>query len=422
MQEDESSKVASLGGRLEEKSRKAREGNGVSSVERNLQDQLLVSMSHSCKHCQQVFRSRQALYGHMRIHSVGERSVAKKVRAFRLVFDGQRAVCDICRKEFQSMKSLYGHMRTHPEREWRGMRPPASSAAKPKFSCSSTVVSDQIDGSDTTIMGPALEPAVVDLSKSLSGWPMTGKRGRGAAITSSSGLGQQDLGSKFISSSLSKAKIEPFSQLNLSGTCFARGRMMEPYAALDKGNADQTSGKEFKSYQEDKGKKMRKKRRLNELDAAENHDKQVDGDPAGTRKSYRCSVCNRSFSSYQALGGHKTSHSKVKSIPSQSVQPQDRRPNANPSSQHDTDHIDSSKWHKCEICKRKFQIGQGMGGHDRFHWTGPAPVSRVPMTSPLEASKMQQRKPLNIDLNELPPAEEEEEVLLGEDLSIHSSV
>ncbi|KAI3921734.1 hypothetical protein MKX01_005423 [Papaver californicum] len=34
--------------------------------------------------------------------------------------------CRVCGKTFPSRKSLFGHMRCHPEREWRGIEPPAS--------------------------------------------------------------------------------------------------------------------------------------------------------------------------------------------------------------------------------------------------------------------------------------------------------
>ncbi|KAK8561321.1 hypothetical protein V6N12_048395 [Hibiscus sabdariffa] len=68
---------------------------------------------------------------------------------------------------------------------------------------------------------------------------------------------------------------------------------------------------------------------------------------------YRCSVCNKGFPSYQALGGHKASHRKPSSTDG-----------GDPSSGAARG---SGKAHECGICHKTFPTGQALGGHKRRH-------------------------------------------------------
>lgn len=95
---------------------------------------------------------------------------------------------------------------------------------------------------------------------------------------------------------------------------------------------------------------------------------------------YKCSVCGKSFSSPQALGGHKASHRK----PSQS----DNEPAVSGSGS--TGAVVSAttgtatgtgRVHKCMICFKEFPTGQALGGHKRRHYDGGAAVSEVASTS-----------------------------------------
>ncbi|XVF05563.1 hypothetical protein REPUB_Repub05bG0183000 [Reevesia pubescens] len=66
-------------------------------------------------------------------------------------------------------------------------------------------------------------------------------------------------------------------------------------------------------------------------------------------------TCNKRFSSFQALGGHRASHKKPRLtggsdlIPDIPVSP--KKP----------------KTHECSICGLEFAIGQALGGHMRRH-------------------------------------------------------
>ncbi|XP_074294947.1 uncharacterized protein LOC141622797 [Silene latifolia] len=85
-------------------------------------------------------------------------------------------------------------------------------------------------------------------------------------------------------------------------------------------------------------------------------------------RSYPCKTCGKKFHSFQALGGHRASHKKLKV-------------------DNNTTDVASTvaakpKTHACTICGVEFPIGQALGGHMRRHravvsTAGSANVSTV---------------------------------------------
>ncbi|KAK3442174.1 hypothetical protein EUGRSUZ_B02397 [Eucalyptus grandis] len=72
---------------------------------------------------------------------------------------------------------------------------------------------------------------------------------------------------------------------------------------------------------------------------------------------FACKTCNREFSSFQALGGHRASHKKPKLISGDLLH-----------LGHSVDSsLDKPKMHKCSICGLEFPLGQALGGHMRRH-------------------------------------------------------
>ncbi|KAJ0010304.1 hypothetical protein Pint_33812 [Pistacia integerrima] len=89
-------------------------------------------------------------------------------------------------------------------------------------------------------------------------------------------------------------------------------------------------------------------------------------EPPSLKLSYKCTVCNKAFPSYQALGGHKASHRKNStetSISSTST----AAAAAAVSSEVNTG---SGRTHECSICHKTFTSGQALGGHKRCHYEG----------------------------------------------------
>ncbi|KAI5563756.1 hypothetical protein BDE02_14G012400 [Populus trichocarpa] len=85
------------------------------------------------------------------------------------------------------------------------------------------------------------------------------------------------------------------------------------------------------------------------------------------KNSYKCSVCNKEFPSYQALGGHKASHRKL------AGGGEDQTTSSTTTSAitaTKTVSNGSGKTHECSICHKTFPTGQALGGHKRCHYEG----------------------------------------------------
>lgn len=87
--------------------------------------------------------------------------------------------------------------------------------------------------------------------------------------------------------------------------------------------------------------------------------------------SYKCSVCDKAFSSYQALGGHKASHRKNSSQTQSSGGDEKSTSSAVTIASHGRGGGGGSvKPHVCTICNKSFATGQALGGHKRCHYEG----------------------------------------------------
>ncbi|CAN1282998.1 Zinc finger protein ZAT12 [Linum perenne] len=70
----------------------------------------------------------------------------------------------------------------------------------------------------------------------------------------------------------------------------------------------------------------------------------------GGGRMFACKTCDKKFTSFQALGGHRASHRKE-----QQQQPVVVTP------------VKQPKTHECAICGVEFAMGQALGGHMRRH-------------------------------------------------------
>ncbi|KAF8021972.1 hypothetical protein BT93_G2186 [Corymbia citriodora subsp. variegata] len=134
---------------------------------------------------------------------------------------------------------------------------------------------------------------------------------------------------------------------------------------------------------------------------------------------FECKTCNRQFSSFQALGGHRASHKKPRLAPGdESAQ-----------SQGSSSSPPKPKTHECSICGLEFAIGQALGGHMRRHRSAmsegaartmtppagaapPPPLAQIQVASPAQVpvvKKSNSRRVLWLDLN-LTPMENESDL------------
>ncbi|XP_031130001.1 zinc finger protein ZAT6-like [Ipomoea triloba] len=132
---------------------------------------------------------------------------------------------------------------------------------------------------------------------------------------------------------------------------------------------------------------------------------------------YKCSVCNKCFHSYQALGGHKASHRKLNSATAS-----DDNNNPSPSNSaaggggasHSSVLNPTGRAHECNICHKSFPTGQALGGHKRRHYEGNLGGSAAnrdggsaPSGSAVTSSEggVSSHAPRPFDLNLLPSTE-----------------
>nr|AZL19536.1 transcription factor ZAT3 [Diospyros kaki] len=102
---------------------------------------------------------------------------------------------------------------------------------------------------------------------------------------------------------------------------------------------------------------------------------------------YKCSVCDKAFASYQALGGHKASHRKLAGSDDQST------------TTASTGAITAvtGRTHECSICHKCFPSGQALGGHKRRHYEGGVGGASGGATSSEGAGSTNSHR--NFDLN-----------------------
>ncbi|XP_076915419.1 zinc finger protein ZAT9-like [Bidens hawaiensis] len=156
-----------------------------------------------------------------------------------------------------------------------------------------------------------------------------------------------------------------------------------------------------------------------------------------SKRSFECATCNKSFHSYQALGGHKASHKKLKGcldsktddtdmIKGEPVLDHDHMVNGCCEKTFDNHQPSSSfnlgeslkntmavRAHECSICFRIFSSGQALGGHKRSHLIAEAKLNQQNPNLVKKFDGPVHEIRGSFDLNMLPDEEEQETVMMN---------
>ncbi|CAI9088108.1 OLC1v1022353C1 [Oldenlandia corymbosa var. corymbosa] len=168
-------------------------------------------------------------------------------------------------------------------------------------------------------------------------------------------------------------------------------------------------------------------------------------------EKFRCTTCDKCFSTHQALGGHRSGHNKSRMLIENALdhyestaaagehEDDDHEDDENPTMEGikklsgDGQHEESAgsnrskskgpvvaeesggdgseqDHHLCEICNKQFPSGQALGGHKRCHWSNNN-AARIQVASPAgfegpAVSHTDHAKAVGFDLNEEPPMED----------------
>ncbi|XP_076953577.1 zinc finger protein ZAT1-like [Bidens hawaiensis] len=322
-----------------------------------MDEDLDVELRFVCKLCDKRFPSGKSLGGHMRSHVItataanstelydngknsssnlyGLRENPKKSwrasSSSTLTFPNER-ICNQCGKKFQSLKALCGHMAFHSDKDRRLKDYDHSWTSEnldheDKLNVDSDSGTEEIEHQD---------PVFVTRSKSRR--------------------------YNFGSSSVSEIDEYELEQVAMCLMMLSKDSSnwvgVNSVLESNSGNCkDGIKGFNYKdlSYEEKQEIRRNLFREFGYDNSLKKRIRDDDDDGSCKKNKYECLNCNKTFSSFQGLGGHKPCHKKNNAFKQKAKLKKKIRPKKN-------------KRHECPICYRMFESGQALGGHKRSHF------------------------------------------------------
>ncbi|XP_072973838.1 zinc finger protein ZAT2-like [Typha angustifolia] len=306
--------------------------------------------------------------------------------------------CVECGKTFLLPKALYGHMRCHPDKGYRGVNPPPELMKKIQRCADPAAQQRAMPAPRRQRATPKRDQLIVSV-KSCSESSVDNST-REAIIAATIIL---DICRGSCVSPVADQEVDTLPRRRRTRAIDNEEDTIEEevmdvsYSENIRSSAEDVERSSHQSSL-DKNEKRKKIRVLRSV---------CEESPQMGGKRYQCRKCNRSFSTHHALGGHRASHNKYKNT-AEEVIVVDEAEQAGPS--HDDEFVDHfskgpAAEHRCRICNLTFPSGQALGGHMRKHWIGPENLAAPSPAASPESSTKPDNVFRDFNLNEPPKPE-----------------
>ncbi|GAB4845416.1 hypothetical protein Ancab_038823 [Ancistrocladus abbreviatus] len=409
----------------------------------------------SCKDCGKVFLSTKALFGHMKSHSEKER-ISNSANNSLADHDSWASVMD-SQSDNEESETQPDRLRRSSRRKPRYMGTATATTTSSSLSFANNHTSNNASCSVSGIEQEQEDVALslILLSRDVGQWGGRGGRGNSTLNSVAESSENNSLfleGRKQLEgnrkNSISKEGDDKKPKMPSTRSCYqSEGAELELSASMNVKNGGKmhkveifddgfcrnekgdskldVGGKNLSSKsmvtQGDFGNfSIVEKRKVDVSYSAESEMEKWGSDPlkfacckaVDKRTKFECTTCNKVFHSYQALGGHRASHKKIKGCSSSKLETSDNSLEIDVSPADSkikqgqtTDHTSKkAQKHECPICFKVFSSGQALGGHKRSHLIGEAKTSNHPSVV-IRKSRAEIRDFL--DLNLPAPAEDE---------------